>query len=136
MSYKTKAFVFLVVFALLLVGCGPRASSNGASGAPAASGEATPTRPPRPTATPDPDAPDVEISVFAYSPETLIIQAGDTVTWKNMDVKKHTITSDDDLFDSGDLEKGEVFRFTFEEAGTYEYHCERDARLHARVIVQ
>ena len=43
----------------------------------------------------------VEISDFAFSPATLTITVGDTVTWTNSDPVVHTATSTTGAFDSG-----------------------------------
>ena len=33
------------------------------------------------------------------------------------------MTSDDDLFDSGTMSQGDLYTFTFNEAGTFPYYC-------------
>ncbi len=68
----------------------------------------------------------VEIADFAFSPASITVKKGTTVTWTNKDSAAHTATSDNDAaaaFDSGSLATGESFSFTFEEVGTYAYHC-------------
>jgi plastocyanin len=67
----------------------------------------------------------VEISVvdFAFEPETVTIAAGTTVTWRNDGDRPHTVTADDGSFDSGRLDPGETFSFTFTTAGTFAYQC-------------
>jgi plastocyanin len=50
------------------------------------------------------------------------IDPGDTVTWRDSALRPHTVTSDTGLFDSGAFAAGE-FSFTFENKGTYYYHC-------------
>src|SRR5918996_333953 len=47
------------------------------------------------------------------APRTLTIAAGDTVTWTNSDGMPHTATSEDDAFDSGNMDEGQSFSFTF-----------------------
>jgi plastocyanin len=49
------------------------------------------------------------------------INAGDTVLWTNEGSVPHTVTGA--AFDSGILNSGETFSFTFTAAGTYEYDC-------------
>jgi plastocyanin len=77
----------------------------------------------------------VEIADFAFSPESLEVEAGTTVTWINNDSAPHTVTSDDGAFDSGTLETGDTFSFTFDEAGTFAYHCDIHPRMTATVEV-
>lgn len=68
----------------------------------------------------------------AYSPAELTITAGTTVTWTNNDTMMHTVTSGpaannvgtaDGLFDSGFLEPGASWSYTFTEEGVFDYHC-------------
>src|SRR5690348_18241699 len=56
----------------------------------------------------DPTA--IVIKNFDFSPMTLTVRAGATVTWKNMDDEPHTITSTDGLFRSGALDQGDSFK--------------------------
>lgn len=43
----------------------------------------------------------VAVANFAFAPASLTVQTGDTVTWTNMDDVSHTVSADDDAFDSG-----------------------------------
>ena len=63
-----------------------------------------------------------------YDPEILDITVGTTVVWDNVDTTVHTVTSGiapetDGIFDSGMMSAGDVFEFTFTDAGTYDYFC-------------
>ena len=78
----------------------------------------------------------VEISEFAFSPATLTITAGDTVTWTNGDPVVHTATSTTGAFDSGDLADGEAFSFTFATPGTYDYLCTPHPTMTGQIVVQ
>src|SRR5438105_13999614 len=48
----------------------------------------------------------IEIKDFAFSPATLTVKVGDTVTWTNQDSAPHSATADDSSFDTGVLSKG------------------------------
>ena len=65
----------------------------------------------------------VHIADFAFAPEQLIIQVGDTVRWTNDDKAPHTATSGEGRFDSGDLTQGASYQFTFTQPGSYAYVC-------------
>ena len=78
----------------------------------------------------------VEIVDSAFSPGTLTIQVGDTVTWRNADDRPHTATSNDGAFDSGNLDEGRGFSFTFTEPGTYAYRCEYHPDMQATIVVE
>ena len=77
----------------------------------------------------------VTIKSMAFTPSTLSVKVGDTVTWKNNDGLTHTVTSDDDVFDSGAMSNGKSFTFTFNEAGTFSYHCEFHQTMRAKIVV-
>jgi hypothetical protein len=64
------------------------------------------------------------------------VAVGDTVTWTNADDSPHTVTSADGAFDSGNMEAGQVFSFTFTEPGTYRYVCAYHSEMTATVIVE
>lgn len=59
----------------------------------------------------------------AYEPATLTIRVGEEVEWVNADPYGHTVTSDEGLFDSGNVPDGRAWAYTFSEPGTYAYHC-------------
>ncbi len=64
-----------------------------------------------------------------YKPLNLEISSGTVVSWINQDNVDHTIQSQDEsgntsgLFHSSILGTGEIFEFTFEEIGVYNYYC-------------
>ena len=78
----------------------------------------------------------VRISDSTFSPATLTISVGDTVTWRNADDRPHTVTSDDGAFDSGNLDEGQGFSFTFTEPGTYTYRCDYHPDMRATIVVE
>jgi plastocyanin len=75
------------------------------------------------------------IEGFAFDPGNLEVAAGTTVTWTNNDSAAHTVTADDGSFQSGRLEQGDTFSYTFETAGTFSYHCEYHSGMTATVTV-
>jgi plastocyanin len=64
-----------------------------------------------------------------YNPETINISTGTTVEWINEDAAMHTATSGipasgaDGVFDSGILNLGDTYQFTFADVGNYDYYC-------------
>jgi hypothetical protein len=62
----------------------------------------------------------VRVSNFQYTPQTVTIPPGGTVTW-TLAGGHHTVTSNSGLFRSGTLRGS--FSWTFPSAGTYGYHC-------------
>jgi len=65
----------------------------------------------------------VEVVDSAFEPAELSVAAGTTVVWSHEGNAPHTVTADDGAFDSGTLNSGDTFEFTFEEPGEYPYHC-------------
>jgi len=79
---------------------------------------------------------DAQIQNFAFSPATINIKAGTTVTWKNMDSAPHTVTALTGAFDSGSIATNSTFKFQFNTPGTYVYHCTIHSMMaNATVIV-
>jgi len=78
----------------------------------------------------------VNISGFAFDPPTLTVPVGTTVTWTNNDSTTHTVTADDGSFDSGNVDPGGTFSFTFSTAGTINYHCKIHPNMTASITVQ
>ena len=77
----------------------------------------------------------VEIKNFTFSPSIAAVTKGGTVTWTNNDSVTHNLTSPGN-FDSGDLAPGQTFSHTFDEAGTFDYHCTIHPSMTGKVIVQ
>jgi len=78
----------------------------------------------------------IQITDSAFGTAALTVQVGDTVTWTNADDRPHTVTSQDGAFDSGNLDEGGTFSFTFTAAGTYAYLCEYHPDMRATIVVQ
>ncbi|CAG1005730.1 plastocyanin [Methanosarcinales archaeon] len=100
---------------------------------------ATPTATPTLTATPTPtEQPSVNVNItnLNFVPTTVYVPIGKTVTWTNNDDVTHTITSVTGSFDSGSIDPGTTYSYTFDQTGTYEYSCTIHASIpHGRVIV-
>jgi plastocyanin len=77
----------------------------------------------------------VLIQLASFQPDSLTVPAGTTVTWINRDIVRHTVTSTEGLFDSGRLESGESFSYTFDEPGTFDYYCTIHPIMQGTVIV-
>ena len=78
----------------------------------------------------------VSLANYAFSPTSLTVAAGTTVTWTNNDTAAHTVTADDGSFDSGNLAPGATFTFTFATAGSVAYHCNYHPNMVATIVVQ
>lgn len=70
-----------------------------------------------------PDFAEVDIVDFAFVPDSITVPLGTTVRWTNMGAVNHTVTSDTALFDSGVMQPGDIFTFTFDTVGSFGYLC-------------
>jgi plastocyanin len=77
----------------------------------------------------------VSIQDFFFDSGQLTVAPGTTVTWVNKGQAPHTTTADDGTWDSGTLQPGEDFSFTFDQPGTYTYHCSIHPDMTASVKV-
>jgi plastocyanin len=106
--------------------------------------------PPAPTALPDESAGSqapkpkaiaaasgsVTIADFSFTPGTITVDQGDTVTWTNDGPSGHSATSKSGAFDTGVLDKGASASHTFDQAGTYAYICTPHPFMHGTVVVR
>ena len=60
-----------------------------------------------------------------FSPDvmTVVLGVNNTVVWTNNDASPHTVTSNSQEFDSGNMAPGQTYSYTFTAPGTYTYHC-------------
>jgi len=75
-----------------------------------------------------------------YVPSAIAISAGESVSWLNDDSAFHSVTSGaygapTGLFDSGYMDPGDIFTYTFEESGEYAYYCTLHEWMHGVVLV-
>ena len=82
-----------------------------------------------------PAAVTVTMSATRFTPGTITVRRGGTVTWSNSSEIVHTVTGAG--FDSGDIGAGKTFSRQFDRAGTYDYHCapHKAAGMVGRVVV-
>ena len=72
----------------------------------------------------------IEIKLFGFKPGEVEVPVGTTVVWTNRDNIGHSITQGTPpdpagAFDSGFINQGQTFSFTFSEPGDYHYFCRR-----------
>ena len=108
--------IFVSALALLAAACGSSDSTTSPTPTPApvTSGSGTAISIPVGAQT---------LGNAAYSPDTVDVAVGTTVTWTNTDSIAHTSTSNGAGWDSGAIAPRAQFSFTFQNAGTFAYHC-------------
>jgi len=63
------------------------------------------------------------IKDFVFSPTTLHVKPGTTVTVANSDATTHTLTANNHSFDTGKINAGVRTTITVARPGNYSYHC-------------
>lgn len=69
----------------------------------------------------------VDVEDYRFAPSEIRIEPGDRVRWTSRGNQTHTVTTDDagaEDFDSGRLGKNDEYTHTFQDEGTFTYHCE------------
>lgn len=83
-----------------------------------------------------PVANEVFIQGMAFSPSTITVTAGTTITWINKDAITHNVTSNTaGLFSSGPITTNGTFPHLFSTAGTFQYKCTIHPAMTGTVIV-
>ncbi len=78
----------------------------------------------------------VNIFSTGFSPKSVTITEGDTVTWTNRDATTHQILASKGEFVSPILHKGNSFSFTAKAAGRYSYKDELHPKLTGTIVVK
>ncbi len=60
---------------------------------------------------------------WGFDTPDLSPSVGQTIMWTNTGAQPHTITADDNSFDSGTIAPGGTYTFSATDPGTYAYHC-------------
>ena len=80
---------------------------------------------------------EVAIDKFSFSPNTVTVSVGATVTWTNHDNVPHVVSSADNQFKKSSLLKtSQSFSHTFATTGTYNYFCSIHPRMTGKIIVK
>jgi plastocyanin len=79
----------------------------------------------------------VSIDNFTFTPGSLTVKAGTTVTWTNRDDIPHGIASSDNAFKkSKALDTDDAYSFTFTTPGTYQYFCYIHPHMVGTIVVE
>ncbi len=111
---RTLRIALLVAVLAALASCGDDTTSPGTSGGDGGGGTNATCN--------------VRVIDFAFDPDTLVIAAGDSVTWCFEGQAQHTVTegatsgNPSPLFNSGLMSSG-TFGYRFTTPGTVPYHC-------------
>lgn len=90
---------------------------------------------PKPVPASIPSTASIIISNFAFSPSSITVKKGTTITWTNQDPMPHTVTGDNGGPSSQDISQGGRYSYTFNSVGTFVYHCAIHPSMHGAVTV-
>ena len=77
----------------------------------------------------------VKIDNFTFTPQSLTVKAGTTVTWINEDDIPHTVVATETAFKSKVLDTDDKYPFTFTAAGTFQYFCSLHPHMTGTIVV-
>ena len=125
-STKTSHWILAVTVGLIAFGgCNSGMTSPYSSSSTSTSGGTTNSSPNT-----------IVVHNMAFGSSTLTVPKGTTVTWQNIDGVPHTATSDTGAWDSGNIPPGGSKSVTFNNAGTFPYHCTVHPMMTATIVVQ
>jgi plastocyanin len=78
----------------------------------------------------------IQIDNFHYTPPSLVVAPGTTVTWTNADDSPHTVREKDGKFKSAALDTDDTFSQTFTAPGEYEYFCSIHPYMTGKIVVK
>lgn len=120
MSTRSFLLAALAAVSLVLAGCGGDDATEDADDVePATDGAGA----------------EVEVVDFTFSPDTVTVPAGSSLTFTNSDGTTHTATALDGDFDTGDIAGGSTASVTLDEAGEIDYRCEIHQSMTGTVVV-
>lgn len=80
----------------------------------------------------------VIIKNHAFNPADLSVKVGEKVNWVNEDDDTHTVTSlsEEEKFDSGNIDPKGTYAHTFSKAGEFDYYCSIHPNMKGKIIVE
>ena len=78
----------------------------------------------------------VRIENFKFVPERLEVAAGDTIVWTNKDILPHSVTSEQNKIESGELQTGKSFKLVARKPGEIDYICRLHPVMKGVVVVK
>ncbi|MDB5182635.1 MAG: blue (type 1) copper domain protein [Candidatus Saccharibacteria bacterium] len=92
-----------------------------------------------PASSTSPAGGNIKMTNMMFTPSQISVAKGATVTWTNDDTVTHTVV--DDLSNvggpaSGDIAPGATYSFTFEKAGSFQYHCSIHSSMRGTIVVK
>jgi plastocyanin len=78
----------------------------------------------------------VNMKSLSFDPKVVEVHVGDSVMWTNSSFTKHTATSDEGIFDTGEINPNESSKpVKFEKEGEFKYHCKMHGKTMSGTVV-
>lgn len=133
---KTILPPIFIAMALLLSSCSLHLGLSSLLGKGTSSNGTPAAKTVKATHTPPTNVSAISINNGKFRPKNVSVKVGSTLTWTNNDDTKQSVTSDaPGVFDSGLLDPGATFRFTFSQAGVFPYHSTGTSGSYGTVTV-
>ena len=143
---RIRSFPAVVAaLSLTVLACGGAAATQAPTSTASAPSQAPDTSLPPGSDAPASDAPasdepgsgstSVAIIDNDFTPSSVEVPLGGEVVWRHNGQNPHTVTFDDDGPDSGNMDSGDTFGATFDEAGEFSYVCEIHSSMTGTVTV-
>ena len=78
----------------------------------------------------------IHIQGFEFTPENPTLSVGDVVVWINDDIVSHTVTSNDESWDSGEIETGGTWQTVIIADMVQDYFCRFHPSMIARLEIE
>ena len=78
----------------------------------------------------------IEIAGFVFTPQTIEVQRGDSITWINRDIAPHTATGSDGSWDTGIINMGESKTIVVSSDRELSYLCIYHPNMKAEIVVK
>jgi plastocyanin len=78
----------------------------------------------------------IVIEGMKFSPETVQVQKGDTVIWRNKDMFPHTVSTQQRGFTSPEIAPDQSWKFVASDKGTFPYLCSLHTTMKGTLVVK
>ncbi len=72
----------------------------------------------------------------SYIPYDVVIEHGQTVTWRNAGQKVHDVASTTGAWSAEPITPGTLWRRTFGQPGTYPFYCQYHPEMRGEIVVR
>lgn len=135
-----KLIIAIVVIAVIALGVGVligRNNSNSTTPTPSPSPTATTTPPPAQSSTQGTVTGNITIRTMLFTPSQITVKKGEAVKWTNNDDTAHTVTIDHGTGPNSDLiQPGRTYTYTFNQTGSFQYHCSIHPSMRGTIVVK